>query len=263
MDLEREEDENRIQIKKPNLGDIHFKNVTFRYGTRVEVFKKLNLVIPRGKITALVGESGSGKSTLISLLHNLYPIQKGTISIGEIDLKHVDNSSLRDIISVVPQKIDLFAGNVIENIAVGEFAPEMERVIRICKRIGILDFIEDLPNGFNTYLGENGATLSGGEKQRIAIARAMYKEPEVLVLDEATSALDSSSENYVQKAVESFNKTNKTTVIIAHRLSTVFRAHKIVVLSKGKVMEQGSHSELYKRKGIYHKLWQQQLPQSF
>jgi ATP-binding cassette subfamily B protein len=263
MDLEREEDENRIQIKKPNLGDIHFKNVTFRYGTRVEVFKKLNLVIPRGKITALVGESGSGKSTLISLLHNLYPIQKGTISIGEIDLKHVDNSSLRDIISVVPQKIDLFAGNVIENIAVGEFAPEMERVIRICKRIGILDFIEDLPNGFNTYLGENGATLSGGEKQRIAIARAMYKEPEVLVLDEATSALYSSSENYVQKAVESFNKTNKTTVIIAHRLSTVFRAHKIVVLNKGKVMEQGSHSELYKRKGIYHKLWQQQLPQSF
>ncbi len=263
MDLEREADENRIQIKKPNHGDIHFKNVTFRYGSRVEVFKKLNLVIPRGKITAIVGESGSGKSTLISLLHNLYPIQKGTISIGKIDLKHVDNGSLRDIISVVPQKIDLFAGNVIENIAVGEFAPEMERVIHICKRIGILDFIENLPNGFNTYLGENGTTLSGGEKQRIAIARAMYKEPEVLVLDEATSSLDSSSENYVQKAVESFNKTNKTAVIIAHRLSTVFRAHKIVVLSKGKVMEQGSHSELYKRKGIYHKLWQQQLPQSF
>lgn len=262
MDLEREEDENRIHIKRENLGDIHFKDVTFRYGTRVEVFKKLNLVIPRGKTTAIVGESGSGKSTLISLIHNLYPIQKGTISIGGIDLKHADNSSLRDIISVVPQKIDLFAGNVIENIAVGVIAPEMQRVIQICKRIGILNFIENLPNGFYTYLGENGATLSGGEKQRIAIARALYKEPEVLVLDEATSALDSSSESYVQKAVESFNETNKTVVLIAHRLSTVFKAHKIVVLTRGKVMEQGSHSDLYKSKGVYYKLWQQQMPQS-
>ncbi|UCD61081.1 MAG: peptidase domain-containing ABC transporter [Flavobacteriaceae bacterium] len=263
MDLEREEDENRIHIKRENLGDIHFKDVTFRYGTRVEVFKKLNLVIPRGKTTAIVGESGSGKSTLISLLHNLYPIQKGTISIGEIDLKHADNNSLRNIISVVPQKIDLFAGNVIENIAVGLIAPEMQRIIQICKRIGILNFIENLPNGFYTYLGENGATLSGGEKQRIAIARALYKEPEVLVLDEATSALDSSSESYVRKAVESFNETNKTVVLIAHRLSTVLKAHKIVVLTRGKVMEQGSHSDLYKSKGVYYKLWQQQMPQSF
>ena len=263
MDLEREEGENRIQIKQQNLGDIHFKDVTFRYGTRVTVFEKLNLVIPSGKITAIVGESGSGKSTLISLLHNLYPIQKGTITIGEIDLKHADNSSLRKIISVVPQKIDLFAANVIENIAVGVIVPEMQRIVHICKRIGILDFIESLPNGFNTYLGENGATLSGGQKQRIAIARALYKDPEVLVLDEATSALDSNSENYVQKAVDSFNETNKTVVVIAHRLSTVFKAHNIVVLNKGKVMEQGSHSDLYKRKGIYYKLWQQQMPQSF
>jgi len=260
MDLEREEGENRIHIKKQDLGDIYFKNVAFRYGTRVEVFKKLNLVIPRGKITAIVGESGSGKSTLISLLQNLYPVQKGTISIGEVDLKYTDNTSLRNIISVVPQKIDLFAGNVIENIAVGEFAPEMERVIHICKSIGILDFIENLPNGFNTYLGENGATLSGGQKQRIAIARALYKEPEVLVLDEATSSLDSSSEIFVQKAITNLRSENKTIILIAHRLSTVLQADKIVLLNKGKVLETGSHDFLYHSKGHYYKLWKQQMP---
>ena len=260
MDLEREETENRIRLKKENLGNIHFKNVAFRYGTRVEVFKKLNLVIPKGKITAIVGESGSGKSTLISLLQNLYPIQKGTISIGEIDLKYADNTSLRDFVSVVPQKIDLFAGNVIDNIAVGEFAPEMERIILICKRIGILDFIENLPNGFGTYLGENGATLSGGQKQRIAIARALYKEPEVLVLDEATSSLDSSSENYVQRAIAGLRQANKTIILIAHRLSTVLQADKIVVLNKGKVLEEGSHNFLYHSQGHYYKLWKQQMP---
>jgi ATP-binding cassette subfamily B protein len=260
MDLQREEDENRIHIRKQNLGNIYFKNVAFRYGTRVEVFKKLNLLIPKGKITAIVGESGSGKSTLISLLQNLYPIQKGIISIGEIDLKYADKTSLRDVVSVVPQKIDLFAGDVIENIAVGEFAPEMERVIHICKRIGILDFIENLPNGFNTYLGENGATLSGGQKQRIAIARALYKDPEVLVLDEATSSLDSSSENFVQKAITDLRQANKTIIIIAHRLSTVLQADKIVVLDKGKVQEEGTHNYLYKSRGYYFNLWQQQMP---
>ncbi|MGB5227226.1 MAG: peptidase domain-containing ABC transporter [Eudoraea sp.] len=260
MDLEIEETENKIRLKKTNLGDIHFKNVVFRYGTRVEVFKKLNLIIPMGKITAIVGESGSGKSTLISLLQNLYPIQKGTITIGEIDLKYADNTSLRDIVSVVPQKIDLFAGNVIDNIAVGDFAPEMERIILICKRIGILDFIENLPNGFSTYLGENGATLSGGQKQRIAIARALYKEPEVLVLDEATSSLDSSSENYVQRAITGLRQANKTIILIAHRLSTVLQADKIVVLNEGKVLEEGSHNFLYHSKGHYYKLWKQQMP---
>ncbi|MBT8181414.1 MAG: peptidase domain-containing ABC transporter, partial [Eudoraea sp.] len=261
MDLQREEDENRIIIKMENRGDIHFKDVTFRYGTRVEVFKRLNLLIPKGKITAIVGESGSGKSTLISLLQNLYPIQKGTISIGEIDLKYADKTSLRNVVSVVPQKIDLFAGDVIENIAVGEFAPEMERIIHICKRIGILDFIENLPNGFNTYLGENGATLSGGQKQRIAIARALYKDPEVLVLDEATSSLDSSSENFVQKAITDLRQANKTIILIAHRLSTVLQADKIVVLDKGKVREEGTHDYLYKSRGYYFSLWEQQMPE--
>ena len=260
MDLEREESENKIKLKKESIGNIEFKNVHFRYGSRVEVFKDFNLEIPKGKITAIVGESGSGKSTLISLLQNIYPIQKGHITIGDSDLRYIENNSLREIVSVVPQKIDLFAGNVVENIAVGEFDPDMQKVIDICKTIGIMAFVEKLPNGFGTYLGENGATLSGGQKQRIAIARALYKEPEILVLDEATSSLDSTSENYIQRAIQNLREKDKTIVLIAHRLSTVINADKIVVLQDGKVLERGNHKELYKKEGQYYKLWQQQMP---
>jgi ABC-type bacteriocin transporter len=260
MDLEREENTDKVVLKKEKISDIEFKNVAFRYGTRVQVFTDFNLKIKKGNITAIVGESGSGKSTLISLLQNLYPIQKGGITIGDLDLKYIQHESLRNLVSVVPQKIDLFAGNVIDNIAVGDFTPNMELIIDICKSIGILEFVESLPNGFNTYLGENGATLSGGQKQRIAIARALYKQPEVLVLDEATSSLDSTSENYIQKAIERLRQDNKTIIIIAHRLSTVINADEIVVLQKGEVLEQGSHKELYADKGHYYNLWQQQMP---
>lgn len=260
MDLEREESENKIKIDKDKIGDIDFKNVSFRYGSRVEVFTDFNLLIPHGKVTAIVGESGSGKSTLISLLQNIYPIQDGKIMIGNFDLRYVENESLRELVAVVPQKIDLFAGNVIENIAVGEFEPDIERVIEICNSIGIMDFIEKLPNGFGTYLGENGASLSGGQKQRIAIARALYKQPEVLILDEATSSLDSTSENYIQKAIQGLRNQNKTIVLIAHRLSTVINADKIVVLEEGKVIEEGNHNKLFEEKGRYFELWQQQMP---
>ena len=162
--------------------------------------------------------------------------------------------------SVVPQQIYLFSGNVVDNIAVGDFNPDMDLIIQICNSIGILQFIEELPNGFNTYLGENGASLSGGQKQRIAIARALYKKPEVLVLDEATSSLDSTSENFVQKAVNTLRAKGKTVIIIAHRLSTVVNADEIVVLKKGEVVEKGHHKELYEKQEIYYNLWQQQMP---
>ena len=190
----------------------------------------------------------------------MYPLQNGTIAIGNFDLHFIENNSLRQLVSVVPQKIDLFAGNVIENIAVGEFEPNMERILSICKNIGIQEFIESLPNGFNTYLGENGASLSGGQKQRIAIARALYKQPEILVLDEATSSLDSTSENYIQRTIQNLRAQQKTIIVIAHRLSTVINTYEIVVLEKGRVIEQGSHNELYNKKEHYYKLWQQQIP---
>ncbi|UII76257.1 peptidase domain-containing ABC transporter [Flagellimonas sp. HMM57] len=262
MDLEREETDKTIALTKEKIGHIIFKDVSFSYGTRVDVFNELNLTLEKGAVTALVGESGSGKSTLISLLQNIYLIKSGRIMIGDIDLKYIENESLRNLVSVVPQKIDLFAGNVVQNIAVGVYAPDMDRILKICTDIGILDFIENLPNGFGTYLGENGATLSGGQRQRIAIARALYKQPEVLVLDEATASLDSSSESFVKKTIERMRNQNKTIVLISHRLSTVVNANKIVVLEQGRILEEGSHKELYEQKGAYYKLWQQQIPQS-
>ena len=260
MDLEREETEGKIRLKKKDIGSIKFQEIGFRYGTRTDVFDNFSLDIPKGKITAVVGESGSGKSTLLSLVQNIYPIQKGKILIGDKNLKYIDNDNLRELVSVVPQNIDLFAGSVADNIAVGEFEPDMDEIIRICKTIGILDFIEELPSGFQTYLGENGVALSGGQKQRIAIARALYRQPEILALDEATSSLDSISENYIQKAVSDLRDKGKTVILIAHRLSTVAIADKIVVLEKGKLIEEGSHEELFRKEGAYFGLWEKQMP---
>ncbi|MEZ2336623.1 peptidase domain-containing ABC transporter [Mucilaginibacter sp. RCC_168] len=244
MDLEREKDENQIDLSPDKIGDIRFENVSFRYGTRVAVFDNLNLIIPKGKFTAIVGESGSGKSTLMSILQNIYPIQNGNVRIGEYDLKYINNSSLRRMISVVPQQIDLFAGNVIDNIAVGDNEPDMKKIIDISAKLGITGFIESLPKGFQTYLGENGTSLSGGQRQRIAIARALYRNPEILILDEATSSLDSVSEKYVQKMIEFLKEEQKTVIVITHRSSTLNNADNIIVLDKGVVVEQGSHKKL-------------------
>jgi len=258
FDLEIEDESNKIELKKEMVNDIHFENVKFRYGTRVDVFDSLNLIIKKGEITAIVGESGSGKTTLISLLQDLYPIQSGHIRIGRYDLKHFTNRSLRQIVSVVPQDIDLFAGNVVDNIAVGDFNPDMERVIKVCDDLGMTQFIEQLPHGFNTFLGENGATLSGGQKQRIALARALYRNPEILILDEATSSLDSLAELYVQNTIRLLRDDSKTVIVIAHRLSTINMAQRVVVLDKGEVVQDGTFSELSVVDGHFRKMWMHQ-----
>lgn len=262
MDLERENDENQIELTADKIGDIHFEHVYFRYGSRAPVFEDLNLTIPQGKFTAIVGESGSGKSTLMAILQSIYPIQKGNISIGKYDLKYIRMASLRQTIAVVPQKIDLFSGNVIDNIAIGDYEPDMQRILDISEQLGIIDFIETLPKGFQTYLGENGTTLSGGQRQRIAIGRALYRKPEILILDEATSSLDSASEQYVQKAIDILKANHKTVIVIAHRLSTLHHADKIIVLDKGLVVEQGTHNELlFNVKSAYANLWKLQMPE--
>ena len=258
FDLEIEDEANKIELKPEMVDDVYFENVKFRYGTRVDVFDSLNIKIKKGEITAVAGESGSGKTTLVSLLQNLYPLQSGHIRIGRYDLSHLTNHSLRKIVSVVPQRIDLFSGNVVDNIAVGDFNPEMNRIIEICDKLGMTKFIEQLPHGFNTYLGENGATLSGGQQQRIAIARALYRNPEILILDEATSSLDSLAETSVQNTLRLLKEESKTVIVIAHRLSTINMAQRVIMLEKGLVVQDGSFAELSVIEGPFRRMWMHQ-----
>ena len=258
FDLEKEDETNKIELKPEMVNDIHFENVKFRYGTRVDVFESLNLTIKKGDITAVVGESGSGKTTLVSLLQNLYPLKSGHIRIGSYDLRHLTNQSLRKVVSVVPQRIDLFAGNVVDNIALGEFTPDMAKVIAVCEKLGMTKFIEQLPHGFNTYLGENGASLSGGQQQRIAIARALYRDPEILILDEATSSLDSLAETFVQNTMRIMREESKTVIVIAHRLSTIHLAQRIIVLDNGEVVQDGTFADLSDIDGPFRTMWQHQ-----
>ena len=259
MDLERESNDNQQITLNPEMtGDISFENVSFRYGSRKKVIESLSLKIEKGKTTAVIGESGSGKTTLVSLMQHIYPLQGGQIRIGEYDIAQITNESLRKIIGTVPQQIELFAGTIAENIAIGDLHPDMKRIVDLVEQLGLKEFIDKLPGGYRTYIGEHGAALSGGERQRIAIARALYKEPEILVFDEATSSLDSISEKFVKLTLKNLAEKGKTIIVIAHRLSTVRDADAIVVLNEGKVEEQGNHEQLIRNNGVYSKLWNEQ-----
>eukprot|EP01133_Synstelium_polycarpum_P017860 gene17860-21294_t len=258
MDLEVESENQRLSMCPDEVGDISFEGVSFRYGTRVSVFNDLNLRIAKGQTTAIVGDSGSGKSTLMALLQNIYPIQQGHIFIGKYPVKDIQNVALRKLVGVVPQHIDLFSGNVTDNIALGDPFPNEKEIMEICEGLGILKFIHELPDGFNTQLGEHGVSLSGGQKQRLAIARALYRKPEILLLDEATSSLDSSAEEYVQKMINYLSERGKTIIMIAHRLSTIQKADKIIVLKQGRVSEQGTHLELMEMHLDYYGFWKKQ-----
>lgn len=260
MDLERESTENKIELKRKNIGDVKFENIRFTYGTRKEVFQDFSFTIPKGKLTAIIGESGSGKTTLASLLQKLYPLNAGKITINGMDINYFSYESLRTMVSTVPQQLSLFSGNIVENIAVGDLQPDMERIVSIVQQLGLIPFIEKLPNGFNTQIGENGTSLSGGEKQRLAIARAMYKNPEIFIFDEATSSLDSDSELHVKSVIQDLKQQGKTIMIIAHRLSTVINADKIAILENGVLIEEGTHSSLFKNGTRYYEMWQMQLP---
>jgi ATP-binding cassette subfamily B protein len=258
MDLEQDTGDSDVTLKPSMVGDIRFEDVTFRYGSRKPVFEEFDLTINNGETTAVVGESGSGKSTLIALIQRLYDLEEGHIRFGDLDVKHVSDRSLRRRIGTVPQEVNLFSGSLIDNIAVGDYDPDMHRVLALSRRLGISEMAEDLPEGYHTDLGENGTNLSGGQKQRIAMARALYHDPEIIILDEATSALDSASEQRVQEVVRDLQAESKTVITIAHRLSTVVDADRIVVLDRDGVAESGSHSELIQRGGTYYDMWQHQ-----
>lgn len=262
LDLEVESSGCTTELSDVGGHDITFEGIAFRYGSRPAVFRDLDLTIPAQKVTAIVGESGCGKSTLIALLQKIYPLEAGTIRIGGMDLRYMSARSIRRAIAEVPQRIDLFSGSVLANIALGDPNQNVRRALLVARQAGLSDLIDALPGGLDTHLAGNACGLSAGEKQRLAIARALYPDPDVVLFDEATSALDSISEAKVQKAMRTLVDEGKTVVLIAHRLSTVVGADKIVVLADGRVAEEGTHQELLAREGPYHRMWCYQHPET-
>ncbi|MEK6936117.1 MAG: ABC transporter ATP-binding protein [Nanoarchaeota archaeon] len=237
-------------------GEIEFKDVNFNYGNK-KIFENLNLVIPKNKKIALVGHSGSGKTTLIKLLYRLYDINSGQILIDGEDIKNFKQQSLRGEMSIVPQECILFDDTIYNNVAFSNPSASREKVLNAIKYAHLDKAIETFPDKENTIVGERGVKLSGGEKQRVSIARAILADKEVLVLDEATSALDSETEYEIQKDLNKLME-GRTSIIIAHRLSTIMKADKIIVFKNGKIVQEGKHSQLVDELGEYRKLWKLQ-----
>ena len=236
-------------------GNVRFEHVTFSYNEGDEILHDLSFEAKPGQAIGLVGPSGAGKSTVASLLPRFYDCDSGTICIDGQDIKHVTLDSLRNQVGIVPQETILFNGSVYDNILYGRLDATKEEIEAAAKAANAHDFIMELPEGYNTMLGDRGVNISGGQRQRIAIARAILKDPRILVLDEATSALDTESERVVQEALNRL-MVGRTSIIIAHRLSTIKNADRILVLDKGKLAEDGTHEELMNKNGLYAHLYQ-------
>ncbi|WP_421813722.1 peptidase domain-containing ABC transporter [Flagellimonas sp.] len=259
---EKEDEEGRegqlVNQIDPNQ-DIHLKKVSFRYlGSDMDVIKGLNMNIPANKVTAIVGSSGSGKTTLMKLLLKFYEPGKGNILLGEQYLNSISHKTWRSHCGVVMQEGYVFNDTIAYNIAIGEESIDRERLIKSAKIANIYDFVQSLPLGFNTKIGNEGSGISTGQKQRLFIARAVYKNPDILCFDEATSSLDSKNERIIMENLNKFFK-NRTVIIIAHRLSTVKNADKIVVMDDGSIKESGTHQELLELRGAYYNLVKNQL----
>jgi ATP-binding cassette subfamily B protein len=239
MDLELEPDQGLIDFVPAHAGDIRFDGVTFRHAGRAATLHDVSLELPRQKITAFVGESGCGKSTLFALLQRTYLPEQGRIFIGEHDVRYYRLASLRRHLAIVPQQTRLFGATVLENLAPGDFHPDLERVLRICRRLGILEFIERLPHGFFTRLGENGANLSGGQRQRLALARALYRNAPILLLDEPSSALDALAEQTLMRLLLELRDEGHTILLAAHNPRLISIADQVVIMSAGRIISSG------------------------
>ncbi|MCX7951451.1 MAG: peptidase domain-containing ABC transporter [Clostridiales bacterium] len=257
-EVEKEQvDDDKIKIESID-GDIELENITFRYGSRKPVLNNVTIKIPKGKKVALVGESGSGKTTISKLILKYYKLEEGEIKISGYDIEELDIYSLRKSISYVPQNIELFSGTIRENIMLGKGNATYQEIKDACEDAGCIEFIERLPAKYDTFLDEAGGGLSGGEKQRLALARALIKKSKFLILDEATSNLDFISESKIYDTLFVKGK-NTTMLIIAHRLSTIRNCDIIYVMDKGRVVEIGDHETLLSKKGYYYKLFVSQV----
>ena len=251
--------DNLEDIPQSNDAEIRFENVSFDYDVRRTIIKNISFTVPNGKKVAIVGPTGAGKSTISRLLFKFYDPKEGNIFINNTNINKISQNSLRKIIGVVPQDTVLFNDTIYYNIAYGNTSATKEEVISAAQNADIHDFITILPDGYETIVGERGLKLSGGEKQRVAIARTILKNPKIFFFDEATSALDTSTEKEIQKNLENVSK-GKTTLIIAHRLSTAANADNIIVLDQGAIIEQGTHESLLLEKGKYFEMWGKQKP---
>jgi len=241
----------------PIKGHIKFHNVSFAYGTGETILKNINLEIKPGQKIGVVGPSGAGKTTLVKLILRFYDVTSGKITIDGYDIRKVKQRSLRRQIGIVLQEPFLFKGSIAENIAYGNPRVPPEKIIEAAKAANIHDFVISLPEAYDTDVGERGHRLSGGEKQRVSIARALLMDPRILILDEATSSVDTQTESLIQEALERLME-NRTSIIIAHRLSTLRNTDKIIVIDHGEIVEEGTHEELLKRGGLYSRLWRMQ-----
>ncbi len=239
-------------------GHVRYEDVSFRYNDEEQVLDHVSFEIPAGRSVALVGPSGGGKTTICSLLPRFYDVTGGRISIDGKDVSRITLKSLRNMIGIVQQDVYLFCGTVKDNIAYGKPGASMEEIMEAAKKANIHDFIMNLPDGYDTFVGERGTRLSGGQKQRISIARVFLKNPPILILDEATSALDNESERHIQQSLEKLSR-NRTTITIAHRLSTIRNADEIIVISNEGISERGSHRELMEQNGLYAHYYRMQF----
>lgn len=257
MKEEEEKDkESAVQVNEV-AGEIQFKDVSFKYEDEY-ILNQINLTIPKGKMMALVGPSGGGKTTFCNLIPRFYEINHGDILLDGRSIYDIQLESLRSHIGIVSQEVFLFTGTIKDNILYGKPDATDEEVIEAAKKAYIHEFISELPEGYNTYIGERGVKLSGGQKQRLSIARVFLKDPSILILDEATSALDNATEFMIKQAIDEVCK-NRTTIVVAHRLSTIRNADEIVVLGKNGVEEVGSHEELLEKEGLYKMLYEAQF----
>jgi subfamily B ATP-binding cassette protein MsbA len=243
-----------INLPQPARGEIEFRDITFHYQDGPDVLHSLSLHVQPGEVVALVGPSGAGKTTLAGLIPRLYDVQGGTLLVDGHDVRTLKVDSLRSNISIVPQDPQLFGGTIYENIIYGRLDATEQDVHSAARSANAHTFITELPDGYNSLIGERGVKLSGGQRQRVAIARALLRDPRILILDEATSSLDNESEALVKQALQRLMR-GRTVVIIAHRLSTVEKADRIAVIENGRVAELGTHAELLDFEGLYHRLY--------